>query len=337
MGDAALGLTYRLFQAHSRDPYVAGPAALAPARLYFTADDGWRSPLFCLPACPGGSGEPVLLAHGLGGTWRDFSLEPGRCIATALTSRGYAVYILEHRGDRDALPPEGARAFNVDDIAMRDLPAALDAIRAHSGFHRVLCVGHALGAQLLYLHLALLGTDGIAAIAAISGAVRFTSSASAARNAGLVAALLPGGWVLPGRRFQQVVSPFVSSGHEIASPDTSGPVARARLRHASGDLHGGVLKQVARWVSTGHLTDATGRLDVVAALPHVPALVVAADADPTCPVEAARPAAEALGAPLVELVGGWGHLDPLLGARAPVELFPRLLAFLDRVRGRCWD
>ncbi len=336
MGDAALGLTFRVVQARTKDPYTASGPGAALARVYYTTDDGWRAPLFYLPPAPGRSGEPVLLAHGLGGTHRDFSLEAGRCLAATLAAAGYAVYLLEHRGDRSALPPEGALPFSLDDIALHDLGAAFDAVRDHSGFDRVLCVGHGLGAQALYLRMALAGTEGMAALVTLCGAVRFSAGVSAARNAGLVATLLPSGWVLPGRRLQQLVSPFVTTGEQIASPDTPGPVARARLRYAAGDLHGGVIRQMARWVASGHLTDASGRLDVTSALRPFPSLLFAGDDDPACPPTAAFPAADALGSELVVLTGGWGHLDPLLGARAPAEVHARILPFFDAHRRMCW-
>ncbi|MFZ5475333.1 MAG: alpha/beta hydrolase, partial [Myxococcota bacterium] len=265
VGDAALSLTYRLVQARSRDPFTA-PAESAPTRLYYTSDDGWRAPLFRFDPAPGGAGEPVLLAHGLGGSSRDWSIEPARCLAHALSAAGFSVYALEHRGDRSALPPEHARPFSVDDVATRDLGAAVDAVRAQTGFDRVLLVGHGLGGQVIYLRLALDGDEGIAGVVTMGAPVRFSAPASATRQAALAAMLLPAGWVLPGRRAQQLASPFVASGEDVASPGTTGPAARARLRYASGDLHGGVVKQAMRWIATGHLTDATGRLDVVAAL-----------------------------------------------------------------------
>ncbi len=341
VGDAALGLTWRLLHARARDPFVVALERDALRRVYYTADDGWRAPLFVVPAQPSalaagtGAGEPVLLAHGLGGTWRDFSLEPGRSLAGTLSALGCNVYLMAHRGDRDALPPEGAGPFTVDDVALRDLGAAIDAARAHSGFDRVLLVGHALGAQAAYLRLALAGDAGVAGLVALCGAVRFPAAASAARNAALVSALLPAGWVLPGRRAAQLGAAFVGSGEDVGAPDTAGAVARARLRYASGDLHGGVVKQVARWVASGHLTDATGRVDVVAALRPLPALVVAAAEDPLCTPDAAEAAADALGRPLRVVQGG--HLDPLTGRTAPDALRPLIEDFLRHARRGCWS
>lgn len=334
VGDAALGLTWRLVHASLKDPYVEGGPGEPLTRLYYTTADGWRAPIYLVPAAPGTTGEPVLVAHGLGGNHLDFALRGDRSLAGALSAAGFSVYLLEHRGDRSALPPEAAAPFTLDDIATHDLDAALDAVREHSGYERVIALGHGLGAQALYLRLALHGSDGIAALVALCGAVRFSAGVSATRNAGLVAALLPPGWILPGRRLQQLASPFVVSGEQIASPDTPGAVARARLRYASGDLHGGLVRQMARWVSQGALTDTTGRLDVVAALPRFPAFVAAGTEDPSCPPSAAAPAADALGTSLATFSGG--HLDPLLGEQTRTELFGRLRPFLDTQRRRCW-
>lgn len=336
VGDAALALTWRITHPRLGDRFLAETGGLAPTRVYYETQDGWRAPLFHLPAAPGGRGEPVLLVHGLGGSWRDFALEPARCLAGALTAAGFSVYLLEHRGDRSALPPPGARPFTADDLAVHDVDAALDAIRAHSGFPQCMWVGHGLGAQLLYLRLALVGGSGISACVTLGGSVRFDVTASAARAAGRVAQLLPANWVLPGRRAQQVLTPWIGGGEDLGSPDTDGAVARARMRHAAGDLHAALVRQVARWVNVGHLTDATGRIDVVAALRPIPALVVEPDADPSCPIGSTEPVVEPLGAAWRRLEGGWGHLDPLTGTRAPGELHPAIVRFLHVRRERCW-
>lgn len=334
VGDAALAFTWRVVQARSKEVFLgAEPTPLT--RLYYVSDDGWRAPLFVIPARPGTTGEPVLLAHGLGGSGLDFDLGP-TSLARCLSDAGYTVYLFEHRADRSAIPPVHATAFTADDLATRDLDAALLAIQTHSGFPRCLLVGHGFGSQLLLLRLALIGGDDVAGAVLMSGAVRFTEDASATRAWGQVAQLLPSSWVLPARRLQQLASPFVASGADLGSPGTEGALARAHLRHAAGDLHVGVLKQVGRWLSVGHLTDATGRLNVVHALPRCAALVIEPDNDPACPPGAAEPAAVALDAFFERLSGGWGHLDPLLGTRAPTDVHPRVRNFLEARRRACW-
>ncbi len=336
IGDAALALGWRITHPRHADRFLAPTGEAAPRRIYYESQDGWRAPLYLLPACAGGAGEPVLLVHGLGGSWRDFALEPARSLASALCAAGFAVYLLEHRGDRSALPPSGARPFSADDIAVHDVDAALDAVRAHSGYARCMWVGHGLGAQLLYLRMALVGVEGLAASVTLGGSVRFDVTASAARTAGRVASLLPPNWVLPTRRAQQLLIPLIGGGEDLGSPDTEGAVARARLRHASGDLHSAVVRQVARWVHLGHLTDATGQIDVVAALRPFPSLVIEPDADVTCPPGSTEPVVAPLGAAFRRLEGGWGHLDALTGARAPEALHPQIVRFLHVRRRRCW-
>ena len=334
VGDVALALAWRVVHVRSREVFL-GAAPTALPRLYYTADDGWRAPVYVIPAFPGTTGEPVLLAHGLGGSAVDFDLGPAS-LARRLSDAGYTVYLFEHRGDRSAIAPVGALPFTADDLATRDLDAAIAAIQLHSGFSRILAVGHGFGAQLLLLRYGLIGVEDIAGTVLISGAVTFTEARSSARSWGQVAQMLPSSLVVPGRLLQQLAAPFVGSGADLGSPGTEGSLARAHLRHASSDLHLGVLKQVGRWLGSGRLTDATGRFDVVAGLPRCASLVIEPDDDPACPVGAAEPAAEPLGAFFERLSGGWGHLDPLLGARASAEVHPRVLNFLEACRRKCW-
>jgi predicted alpha/beta hydrolase len=334
VGDSALALAWRMFQPGDRSPFVRADQPPL-TRLRYRTDDGWGADLFHLPARPGASAEPVVLAHGLGGTHRDFALEAGRGLAVALRDAGFAVYLLEHRGDPCAVAPPDAQPFTVDDLATLDVPAAIDRVVEHSGYPRVAWVGHGLGAQLYCLARAHGAEERIAAASLIGCAVRFESPASTLRTAGLVASLLPGRWVLPTRRIQQLLTPFVGEGGDIASPGTEGARARGRMRHASGDLHGGVVRQMARWVSEGALTDASGRLDVLTALRPALAQVIIPSADPACPEGACDPLVERLRASCIRLPEGWGHLDPLLADAAPAQVFAPVVEFLDRARRLC--
>lgn len=334
VGDSALALAWRMFRPADRSPFVRADQPPL-TRLRYRTDDGWGADLFHLPPIPGASAEPVVLAHGLGGTHRDFALEAGRGLAVALREAGFSVYLFEHRGDPCAVPPADAQPFSIDDLATRDLPAAIDRVVEHSGYPRVAWVGHGLGAQLYCLARAHGAEDRIAAASLLGCAVRFDSPASTLRTAGAVAALLPRGWVLPTRRMQQFLTPFVADGGDVASPGTEGSRARGRMRHASGDLHGGIVRQLARWISEGALTDASGRLDVLAALRPGLAQVVIPSEDPACPPGASDPLVERLRAECVRLPPGWGHLDPLLADAAPEQVFAPVAAFLDRARRLC--
>ena len=110
---AALAVTWRSLAPEGREPFAVPPAGY-PWRLdrvYYEADDGWRAPLFRLDPRPGGAGEPVVLAHGLGWNHHILDYRADLSLARTLSVQGFTVYLLEHRGDRSALPPaEGERS-----------------------------------------------------------------------------------------------------------------------------------------------------------------------------------------------------------------------------------
>ncbi len=323
LGGLGLQAAYTLLHPELREPFVS-PRPAALSRLYYRSRDGWQAPLYRLPSSTGG--EPVLLAHGLGGSALDFSLDSEISLAEALRKAGYSVYLWEHRADRSAIAPEHAGPFSADDVALADLDAAMDLVREDSGFPRLLWIGHGLGAQLLLLRLGLSGREGVAAGVYMQGAVRFPTLSSSGKIAGRVAELLPQSWILPGRRVQQLLSPWA----------TESALHRGRLVHASGDLHAGLLRQIGRWFRVGHLCDSGGRIDIVEALERQAALVVQADGDPFCAFDAMEPAVEKMGAFRLKLEGGWGHLDSLVDRRAPVQVHQPILQFLEVWRRRCW-
>jgi predicted alpha/beta hydrolase len=113
------------------------------------------------------------------------------------------------------------------------------------------------------------------------------------------------------------------------------------MLHGVEDVHGGIVKQVARWASGGTLCDRHDRLDYVEAIANhrMPIFGIAAQGDPICPPSAAFPAIQALGGGnhhWLELDAGWGHLDPIVGHRAAAELFPQLIQWLQCYREECW-
>ena len=114
-------------------------------RFYSASPDGWQCPIFYWPARPGTSGEPVLLSHGLGVKAELFRLGQSGGLATALHRAGYSLYFLSHRGSSESIAPPGTPVISVDHIWEQDIPAALEAIVAHSGFHKVHWMGHGFG------------------------------------------------------------------------------------------------------------------------------------------------------------------------------------------------
>jgi len=340
---AALTVAYRVAQSESVEPFVQRPAKPTLSRVYYETDDGWQAALFCLPPLPGASGEPVILAHGLGVNRHSLDWSGSLSLARALQRAGFAVYLMEHRGDASAIPPEGSRGwdFDFDDIAIHDVPAAVDAAREHSGYPRVHWIGHAMGGQLLYAFLAHSRGDGVGAAATLCAPVTFTTSDSIRRAAALTRLLLPKAAQVPARAAAAVLAPTVRGENRIAGAEIARPVTRGVMVHGSRDLSGAMVHQVARWLTSGVLCDRDDRVDYAEALRGItlPLMLVTARGDSLCPPEHAAPVLDFLNGPQGVLVldRGWGHLDPLLGARAPDRVFPRLVSWLDTHRRLAWE
>jgi len=343
---AALAVTWR-----SLNPDAEGPFATAPehgdvrlARCYYTTDDGWRCPLFRLDARPGSSGEPVVLAHGLGFNRHTLDFRQELSLAWALAQAGFTVFLLEHRADRSALSPPGRpRAFDFDDLATRDVPAALAVVREVTGFPRAHWVGHGLGGQLLYAWLAHARGDEIAAASALCAPVRFPQDPGL-RALERLRFLLPAGVRLPTRAAAVLLSPTAAPGRslleQLGALSVPGDVARGLMVHGSEDLHLGLVQQLWLWHARGALTDRSGRLEYAEALEGVrtPLQLIAAQGDKHCEPAQAEPALASLAGPqeCLTLDASWGHLDPLLSTRAAQWVYPRIAAWLDAHRRLAW-
>jgi predicted alpha/beta hydrolase len=338
---AALATAYRVARPESPEPFVRAPHKAALSRHYYESEDGWQAALFCLPPLPGAAGEPVVLAHGLGVNRHSLDWAGDLSLARALQQAGFSVFLMEHRGDRSAVAPEDARPFDFDDIAAQDVPAALDQVRERTGYPRVHWVGHALGGQLLYAHLAHERGDGVAACVSMCAPVRFPVDPSRRRAAAVARQLLPSSARLPLRAAAAVMAPGVHPGERLAGPESSGPVARGVLVHGVEDVSGAMMRQALQWLKSGTLCDRHDRVDYLEAIAGLPTplLLVSARGDALCPPEAAAPALDVLAGPQAALTldRGWGHMDPLLGRRAPERVFPEVVSWLHTHRRLAWE
>ena len=350
-GGVSEAMARRLFKVAIRAAWAArgrkedltqDPDFRPPDRLYYRTEDGWEAPLWHYPAAPGSAGEPVILAHGLATGSVGFDYEGKRSLARRLAEAGYAVYVLEHRGDRHAIAPVNCPGFDLDDIIAQDVPAALARIREHSSHAKALWIGHSLGGQVLVGHLGRQGSAEIAAGVLICAPVQFTVPRSTARLAAMASQLLPRSWSLPTRRIHQALAPLgVEVPTAALSRKLDGPLRRGLWMHGGNDLSCGLIRQLATCIRSGALVDREDRVDYLTAMRHsqVPLMAIAAAGDPICPPHLARPVLDHLpphAAEWVELNEEWSHLDPLLSTEASERIHPLLLAWLERWRSACW-
>jgi cholesterol oxidase len=107
----------------------------------------------------GGSRGPVLLAPDLGSSSRIYQLDTIDVSLTEyLVAHGYDVWLLDSRAS--ALLPTAASAYTAEDIAAKDIPAALAVVREETGSKDAQVVAHGYGAIAFTLAL-LSGLPGV--------------------------------------------------------------------------------------------------------------------------------------------------------------------------------
>ena len=107
----------------------------------------------------GGQKGPVILSHGLGVSSAIFSLDTiDTNLVEYLYARGYDVWLLDYRASIDL--PASHTQFTADDIAQKDYPAAVEAVRRITGATTVQAVVHCYGSTTFFMAM-LAGLQGV--------------------------------------------------------------------------------------------------------------------------------------------------------------------------------
>ena len=194
----AAAATWRVAHPRLRESYVEQPKPQAVPRLYYRTHDGWQIPIKVLPVLPGKTGEPVLLAAGLGFDSGLFRYGRDGGFAGLLQAAGFQVYLLGHRGSPEAIAPQtGPLEVSFDHIVERDLEPAVERVLGHSGAQRLLWFGDALGGQLGLVAASGGLRERIAALAVMDAPVYFAGEQTSVRKRVALAKRLPGHWKIP--------------------------------------------------------------------------------------------------------------------------------------------
>ena len=117
----------------------------------------------------GPSERSVLLIHGLSSSTDCFLLAEHDNLVEALLDAGWTdVWSLDWRGSCRLPYNTAKRGFNVDDVALFDIPAAISAVRRHNGGRPIAVIALCVGALALSMSVAAKLTGPIAAIVANS-------------------------------------------------------------------------------------------------------------------------------------------------------------------------
>src|SRR5215211_548292 len=97
-----------------------------------------------------GDKGPLVMAPGYGNAARAFAIDtvPKNWVQY-LGEHGYDVWLLDYRASPEL--PASHTQFTVDDIAMRDWPAAIDTVRRETGQDTVQTLGHCIGGLSLFM------------------------------------------------------------------------------------------------------------------------------------------------------------------------------------------
>jgi cholesterol oxidase len=114
-----------------------------------STSDGYR---IHLTRYRGGRSGPVILAAGLGVAASSYAADTVETnLVEYLCARGWDVWLLDYRASPVFPPP--ATPFSIDDIARRDWPAAVEAVRDKTGEQEVQILAHCVSALALVMSL----------------------------------------------------------------------------------------------------------------------------------------------------------------------------------------
>ncbi|MFQ5515068.1 MAG: alpha/beta fold hydrolase, partial [Myxococcota bacterium] len=206
-------------------------------------------------------------------------------------------------------------------------------------------IGHSMGGMVIYAYLGL-AQNGLRPAAAVTLAtpVRFAQKATGlTQSIGSLLLSLP----FPNRVPQRI--PLGILWHVVGrtralevgmNPENIDPrVVRRALRRSLSDGSRRKLQQLADWARTGRFTSLDGGIDYRENLRKVttPTLILCGASDPLAPPECSEPAYELLAAArkrfvVVGRASGfsmdYGHVDLILGQRAPEEVFPLVASWV---------
>ena len=329
--------------------YYRSPTA-QDETFYFRTEDGRRLAIHRYRAACAPSGNPVILCHGLGSNRYIFDLPGAPSLAKFLRQRGRDVWVAELRGsgmsDRPGLfRSDVPYSWGFEDHLRKDVPAIISLVLRISGATSVQWVGHSMGGLLALAYMASAEDSPIASAVTIGSPVDFSKIRG--RNFRI---LLKLDWIV---RYCPVFPPPFIAGFLT-------PVARYPAHHLIGlfqsrninpETASRVLALAAQLITSSQLWLDFGRFletgvfgpspgtKYLEKMPTAPILTMGGTKDGLAPMESVMAASEipsdSQDRELVILgrdygcAEDYGHADLLVGKRVELEVFPRILHWLD--------
>lgn len=321
------------------------------ARLHeAVTDDGWRLALTEYPAQGPVTGPPVLVCHGISANNRNVDLDDRHSLPRWLAAHGRSAWTVSLRGTGASDRPDASKGrgdrIRFEDFWRHDLPAAIRVVRATTGAATIDYVGHSMGGMIVYAFLAE-GGEGIHAAVTLGSPTRLDFSPFFAPLIPAMAPVIRAVGTLPLEKPGAVLASLPSTGagdfnqRLLYNPANVSPETWRRLNVLGvADTPASLLLELAPLVQRGAFQSDDGAIDYRRDMQRirVPVLVAAGKADHLATVPAVRDGYRALGGPKQWLLiaeengaqANYGHMDLVIGDRAPDEVWRPLFAFLSR-------
>lgn len=299
----------------------------------------------------GGSRGPVLLAHGLGTSSAIFTVDTvDTNLVEYLASNDFDVWTLDWRGSFEL--PTAQSAWTLDDVATLDWPAAVEHVRQATGADGVAAIAEGAGALSLFGALLSGRTTGIASALALGAGTHVVMPGVRNLGRGLDGemSLDSGGLLSKGMLKLQRMQKEERCASNVCRRATfvyGLLYEHDQLNRATHEaLHELLALPSERAIThlrkigeRGRLIGAEGSDSYIPSLAKldVPVAIVHGDESEPFSVDGAQLTAaalrEAVGAERVSLdiVPDYGHLDLVIGKSADRDVYPLVLAHLDRV------
>ena len=222
-----------------------------PDRITYQTQDDYRVSLEHFPHSQG-RGEPILICTGPLIHSRILRLGEGQFLR-ALQQNGFDVYLFAHRGQRNAISPQGATSnHSWNDILNYDLPCAIDAIKRYTKASRIFLLGHGLGGLLTYSWLSMGGSRDLAGNITIDAPALYTPHTIPLRYT-LLQKFLSHIRQYPTKTIAQLQAQRSPTFHPEITPERS----RGILHHCLENISPNMVDQLTKWLKSGRFCSDT--------------------------------------------------------------------------------
>ncbi len=328
-----------------------------PETHFARTADGWKIALYRYAKADASTRPghpPILLCHGLGANRYNLDAPGNMSLARWLWRRGFECWLVELRGAGNSSRPRLFNRlrydWNFDHYVKQDIPAALKLIRSVTRQDHVHWIGHSMGGMVAYAYLMLRAVRGqpprIRSLVTIaSPSMHHTAHPGLDRIVFLrhVLRVLP---KIPYGAPTKLLVPFMpiakhALGFVFGNPKNLRTTDLAKLAWlVPQDLPPTLLAQFLDWYAQRGFADDYQDVEYFRELHRIttPTLVVAGSDDRLSPPKDMEHVYRTLSSDEKKLMvfgkatgcrHEYGHIDLVLGAHAPEEVFPHVLSWID--------